>query len=358
MPLKRKPYIGLDIGHYSIKAMVMEQIAAGWRINQIESIPTPENTIKDGVILDVPAMGQAISTLMGQLSPRPAGCHVSISGATVAVRNVRIPKMTEAMLRKSIKFEAGRYIPSSEDSYVEFEILGDAPDNQIDVLIVAATRDLVDSRRLACEAAGLVVDSVDLEPFASHRSLIQANYGIDISQDTIALVDIGFSSTKVSVLHKGAFAMTRSISQGGHNLTDALQKYFKLSYADAEEGKLQLDVRNLLVDGSPTENPPLRVMQPLLDDLMREMRRSLNYYQSQQNEVTGSSSVSWMLITGGGAKLKGISEYMSHKLGLKVYSAGIFDNPRFACTTSNIYGQGADLSVASGLAMRSFAKAA
>jgi type IV pilus assembly protein PilM len=205
--------------------------------------------------------------------------------------------------------------------------------------------------------AGLDVDSVDIEAFCSYRSLVEANRGINLDAETIALMDIGYASTKVSVVSRGSFAMTRTISQGGHVLTDALQKYFRLAYEDAEEGKAQLDVRQLLEEGKPTENPPLRVIQPHLDDLIRETRRSLNYYQSQQSEL-GTDPVGWVLLTGGGAKLQGIAEYMAAKLDLPVYSAGIFDNPRFANASETDFGPGAELSVVTGLAMRTHVKAA
>ncbi len=362
MPLKfgkKQNLVGLDIGHHSIKLVAMEPMTSGWRLTRVLSVPTPPDSVRDSIVTDPEALSQAIQTLVRNAKMPISGCHVSVAGASVVVRSVRVPKMSEAMLRKSIKFEAGRYIPSSvEDSYVEFEIAGETEDGQMDVIIGAAPRDLVDFRIKACELAGLPVESVDIEPFAAYRALVQANYNIDLNKDTVALVDFGHTSTNVSVIDKGSFAMTRTINQGGLALTEALQKYFKLSYQDAEEGKTQLDLLGLLKDNQPAENPPLRVIQPHLDDLVREMRRSLNYFQSQQAEAGSSNPVTWMLLSGGGAKMQGIADYMSNRLGLKVYAAGVFDNPRFAYVGDQFFGQGADLSVASGLAMRSYSHAA
>ena len=73
-----------------------------------------------------------------------------------------------ATLRKSIKFEAGRYVPNSpEDSYIEFEILGQADEDNMSVLIVASPREIVESRVRACELAGIEVEIVDVEAFAA-----------------------------------------------------------------------------------------------------------------------------------------------------------------------------------------------
>jgi len=352
LKMKSKPSIGLDIGHYTIKLVMLDRSPQGWKVHTSLSALTPPNSVRDGSVVDVAAVAATIKGLLKRAGLKNAAAHVSVAGASVVMRNVRIPKMNEQTLRKSIRFEAGRYVPNSpEDSYIEFEILGDTEDGQMDVLIVAAPKQLVDSRLQACTMAGVEVESVNVELFAAFRALVEANQGIDIANDTIALIDIGAYTTQVSVIHKGNFAITRTINQGGNNLTDALQRYFKLTFEDAEEGKMQLDVRALLDDTKPTENPPLRVLQPQLDELIREMRRSLNFYQSQQTEAGAGGNLSWMLVSGGGAKLPGIADYMSGRLGLKVYPGCILDNPRFSGLSEEI-ATGPEVSVASGLAMR------
>jgi len=81
-----------------------------------------------------------------------------------------------------------------------------------------------------------------------------------------------------------------------------------------EQGKAQLDLNQLLEDAKPSENPPLRVIQPFLDDQIREIRRSLNYYQSQQTESGQSNPVTKLILCGGGAGLQGFGGYVEQKL--------------------------------------------
>ncbi|MBS1723768.1 MAG: type IV pilus assembly protein PilM [Armatimonadetes bacterium] len=356
---RTKSYIGLDLGSSHIKAVTIEKTQAGWKIGRIVRFPTPKGSIQDGVVTDVDALSTAIHDMMKTHRLNATSAVIGASGGSVIVRNVKIPTMPEAVLRKSIKFEASRYVPSSiEDSYIEFEILGPADDDNMEVLIVAAPREIVESRVKACEAAGLDVEIVDIEAFAAFRSLIESEPTSDISNATIAVIDIGSHTTNVSVVNNGVFAMTRSIPQAGSTLTDALKSYFKLSDEDAESGKAQLDLNVLLDESKPQENPPLRVIQPFLDDQIREIRRSLNYYQSQQNEGGQSSPVTKLVVCGGGAELKGVQGYIEQKLGIETVMLGVFDNPRFVYAGSDDPGSGLDLAVASGLAMRPFAKAA
>lgn len=356
---KRKSYVGVDLGHHNIKVTQVDRTSTGWKVTKVGCTATPEDSVKDSVVVDPMAVGFAIRQALKDAGITANSANIAVSGGSVVVRIVRIPKMPEATLRKSIKFEASRYVPSSvEDSYVEFEIIGPVDEQQMDVLVVAAPREVVESRISACESAGLDVEAVDVEAFASYRSLVEAGMLQEYATETIALVDIGASTTNMSVIRQGVFAMTRSIPQGGDTLTEALQSYFKLSFADAETGKAQLDVAQLAQEGAPIENPPLRVLQPHIDDLVREIRRSLNYYQSQQTEGAQSTPVNRILISGGGAKMPGLAEYVAHKLAMNAKAAGVFDNPLFTHSGYTDVGSGLDLAVASGLAMRDTGKAA
>ncbi len=355
----KKSYVGIDLGHHAFKVVQVERTAGGWKVTRSGSMPTPVDCIKDGVVVDSMAATVAIKQLLRESHISATNAHIAVAGGSVVVRAVRIPEMAEATLRKSIKFEASRYVPSTvDDSYIEFEIIGQADETQMDVIVVAAPKDIVESRVKACQEAGLEVESVDVEAFAAYRALIESDADNDRSGSTIALVDIGASMTNVSVIQKGMFTMTRSIPNGGHVLTEALKSYFKLSDSDAEDGKAQLDVADLIDAEKPKENPPLRVLQPHIDDLIREIRRSLNYYQSQLGDPSEDKQVSLVMITGGGAKLPGFAAYAEHKLGVKSIALNLFENPRIVHTNAENDQQGFDLSVASGLAMRAFAKAA
>lgn len=64
------------------------------------------------------------------------------------------------------------------------------------------------------------------------------------------------------------------------------------------------------------------------------------------------------MLTGGGAQLQGLAAYMQAKLSLNVTAIGCFDNPLVTNFTSNELGQGLDLAVVTGLAMRPILKAA
>lgn len=352
-PFGKKSYVGIDIGHYSIKLAQVDRAGNGWRVSKLFTMRTPQDAVRDSIVVDTEAVGMAIKQGLRQGGINANSAMIGVSGGSVIVRPVRIPKMAEATLRKSIKFEAGRYVPSSaEDSYIEFEIIGETEDNQMDVLMVAAPKDVVESRLKACDMAGLDVEIVDVEPFAVYRSLVECDPDSEMKPKTIVLIDVGGSTTSMSIVSDGVFAMARSLPQGGQTFTEALKNYFKLSEEDAESGKAQLNIAEL-IETAPKENPPLRVVQPHLDDMIREVRRSLNYFQSQAAEVGGTAhkNVDMVVLCGGGSKMQGLAEYMSHKLGIPTVALGVFSGDRFVGPSADSE-VGQELAVVTGLAMR------
>jgi type IV pilus assembly protein PilM len=188
----KKSYVGIDLGQHSIKAVQMDRTSAGWKVSKAGWVQTPKEAIKDGIVTNVEAVSSAVKALVKHAGISATKAIISVQGSSVVVRTVRMPKMSEAVLRKSIRFEAGRYVPTSvEDSYIEFEILGDVDDAQMEVLIVASPKDFVESRRQVCELIGLDVEVVDVSAFAVYRSVIEADDTKAWEDETFALIDLG-----------------------------------------------------------------------------------------------------------------------------------------------------------------------
>jgi type IV pilus assembly protein PilM len=351
-------FVGIDIGHSTIDVAQVERQNSGFRVMGLGAIATPPNSVQDGVVTDPEAVGDAIRHALKEAHISASAANVAVAGATVVVRTVKMPNMPEDALRKSIRFEAGRYVPSSvEESYIECEVLGMLDDGQMEVLIVASPKDIVESRLAAVNAAGLDTENVDIEAFASYRAIVEADPVSDANDHAIAIIDIGAQNTDVSVVDMGAFSLTRSIPIGGDSITEALVNYFKLSREEAERGKMDLDLSQLIADG-PMENPPLRVIQPLVDELVREIRRSLNYFHSQQTGHASPRAVTNIYLIGGGSLLKGLPEYLGHRLGIQVTSPDPFANSRIHSPEFGPSTDPRELTVALGLAMRRNGKAA
>lgn len=321
--LAHESAVGVDIGSSSIKLVHAEPTKEGVRISHIAMCPTPPESVKEGVVVDVPGVAAAIQFAMRSAGIKTSSAVTAIAGPGVVVRNVQVPLMAEQVFRKAIGFEASKYISASvDDSVVEFEILGaTAEPGQMNTLLVAAPRTIVDSKVSAIEAAGLDPLSVDVEAFATFRTLIENSSDQTLKEGTIALLDIGASHTEINLVCNGKLELTRTIPIAGRSLTNAIKNAENCTEEEAEQIKHTLDLNELigLPAGSVT-NPGLKVVQSLVDEMLREVRRSVNYYQSQLPDGATDTQVSKLLFTGGTSRLKGLLPYASSRLNVEVSS--------------------------------------
>jgi type IV pilus assembly protein PilM len=339
---------GVDIGSRMIKIVQAEPGSrpGHFRITGAGVIPTPPESVRDGIVVDTEAVGQAIKELMQSSGISANGAIVAISGASVIVRHIKLPKMAESAARRSIRFEAGKYISTSvEDSMIEFDITGPVPNepDKMGTMLVAAPNDMVESRLNALAAAGLEPIAVDIEAFALQRALLDLSPTQPGEGQTLALLDIGAVTTDVNIVTNGHFALTRNIAIGGDAFTNTLKSIVSMSeWAELEALKKQIDMSMLLTqEGTPEQIRMASLVQPVLDELLREVRRSMNYYQSQLSEAANSNlpaaiaasgsgdPVSKIIITGGSSKLAGIETYMNARLGVEVEAWNVFKNPAF-----------------------------
>jgi type IV pilus assembly protein PilM len=316
--LRFSELLAVDIGAHSIKLCLARMQGGMVRVEKLIDVPTPVDSVREGIVLDSQLIGKLIKEAVQRNNLRAKTTLLTIGGPQVTARPVRLPPMSEEVLSKSIQFEAGRYLPSAtEDHYVGFEILSDEGE-QMDVLIVAAPRSMVESKTNALQAANLETEIVEMEAFALQRVVQLTNTEWVRENKAVALIDLGGNHTQVTVISGHTFALTRYIPIGGETFTAALKGYFHYSTEEAEQIKSHLNLADLVQPpAEPQENPPLRLLQPILDELVREIRRSLNYYQSQMGEEGSKTNrIDQISLSGGTALMKGIDIYFGQKLNV------------------------------------------
>ncbi len=355
--------VGIDIGSHSIKVVQVTPTRTGFALLRAGSTPTPPEAIKQGIVDDRLAVAEAVNTLLHTLGISAPWAVAAVAGPTVVVRQVRLPAMPEHQLRKSIYWEARNYISFPvEDSLVEFQILGTTMVDgtpQMDVMLVATPRDLVDSRTSTLEQAGLEPIAIELEPFALMRVAVDLPQGA-LAHETVALVSIGATYTHISIIAAGTFILSRSVTVAGNSFTEAIASGMGIDPAQAEEIKESEtqavndeSSRSLL---SPVGQDASRALEGVLEELVREIRRSFAYYDYQQtpggeHEAQG---VTRIYLTGGGAKLSGLVAYLADQMSIPVETVNLFENNliQVPAGADQIVPQTPLLTTAFGLALR------
>ncbi|MDW8050880.1 MAG: type IV pilus assembly protein PilM [Armatimonadota bacterium] len=323
--------IALDFGATGIKLCASVPQGRQLCVERLMETPLPAEAIREGAILDPEAVQKALRATLANAGVKAKKALLCVGGPQATARPVRLPRMTPEALQKSIQYEATRYLPSAaEEHLIGFQILPNPSQEQMEVLLVAVPRSTADPLLELVEKVGLEPELLELQPFAGLRT-VQALY-TDSLPYAYALVDLGSEHTQITVVRNAMLALTRYIPIASNTFTAAFKGYFHYTDEEAEQVKRSLNLAELLQTGQPQENPPLRLIQPIIDELIREIRRSLNYYQSQYQMQGTQGRIERLYLYGGGALMQGIDTYFEQKLGIPAQVVNPFEGERFVAT--------------------------
>jgi type IV pilus assembly protein PilM len=307
----KKSLVGLDIGSSSLKLAEIISTSRGYILNRFLQVPLPKGIISDGVLADSNALSLKIKELFRHSGCRSKGIVTSLAGNSVIIKKVTLEQMNENELRDLIHDEAGKYLPfeNMDDVNYDFQILGDNSynPNQMDIIIVAAKKDVVNSYLEAVTAAGLNVMIMDVAPFVL-ESMYEANYEFD-NEEMAVIINIGASTTGINVLKGGTSIFTRDFTLAGNSITESLQEKYKVTFEEAEKLKIEG-----IPDGSDGDNLDLK--NSILDfaqPLCMEIERSIDYFRS----TYGGEYIKQVLLSGGSANIYNLAKNLSEKLNVK-----------------------------------------
>src|SRR6202158_4756747 len=191
---KSKLALGLDIGSSSVKLVQLKDAKRGYILEAFGVAQLPPEAIVDGALMNSTAIVEAIRGLGPQYKLKHPEAAIGVSGHSVIIKKISMPKMTQEELEESIQWEAEQYIPFDvKDVNIDTQILNpDANDatGQMDVLLVAAKKDMINDYTTVVAEAGLLPTVVDVDAFAV-QNMFSTNY--DVPDKTIVLINAGAS---------------------------------------------------------------------------------------------------------------------------------------------------------------------
>src|SRR5207302_122885 len=223
---KSKLALGLDIGSSSVKLAQLKEAKGGYILEAFGVATLPPEAIVDGALMNSTAIVEAIRGLVSQYKLKNREAAIGVSGHSVIIKKISMPKMTQEELEESIQWEAEQYIPFDvKDVNIDVQILTppdqDTGTGQMDVLLVAAKKDMINDYTSVVSEAGLLPVVVDVDAFAVQNAF-EVNY--DLPKETVVLVNAGASVVNINVLASGLTTFTRDVTMGGNQFTEEIQK--------------------------------------------------------------------------------------------------------------------------------------
>src|SRR5207302_7797545 len=109
---KSKLSLGLDIGSSSVKLVQLKEAKRGYILEAFGVAPLPPEAIVDGALMNSTAIVDAIRQLLSQYKLKHWEVAIGVSGHSVMIKKICMPRMSEGALEESIQWAAEQYIPS------------------------------------------------------------------------------------------------------------------------------------------------------------------------------------------------------------------------------------------------------
>jgi type IV pilus assembly protein PilM len=298
--------IGLDIGTSGVRAAELSFGKGLATLEKFGQVALPEGAVRDGEVVDPDAVAAAIKQLWAHTKFSSKKVIIGVANQKVIVRQVDLPWMPADELKKSLAFQVQDFVPMPvEQAVLDFhpleELVSDNGTKVLRGLLVAASRDMVNASLEAVQKAGLNPVMVDLTSFAVVRSLADADH-LGMGAAVEALVDVGARVTNIVVHEGGVPRFVRILMMGGQDVTDAVAERMGIPQEQAEAMKQQIGA-GAAPTGMDTEAAS-RVIEAISAAFVDEVRGSLDYYLAS----SGSTPISRLILTGGGARLGGLAQ--------------------------------------------------
>ena len=315
MPKSR--VIGLDIGTTHVRAAELAfgsggpaRTAAPTLVRYAE-VGLPAGAVRDGEVAESSTVVTAIRQLwaVGKFSHKDV--VVGVGNQRVIVRDLDLPMMPPAQVKSSLPFQVADMLPVAvEDAILDFVPTGTFQGEHGAMqrgLLVAATKDTVNSNTEVVEAAGLRPVMVDLGALALTRVMARG----DLAQRTVALVDVGARVTTVVIVQQGVPRLVRMLPSGGQDVSEAVSGALGITVTDAETAKRHI---GLGFSTTPDLERAADAVRLVASSLVEAIRNTLVYYGSS----TGGQGAEVIVLTGGGSQLPGLGQYLSSASRLPV----------------------------------------
>jgi len=289
--------------------------------------------------------------IMHEMHIHQGDVNYAVSAQSVFARFVKLPALDAEKIDKIIAFEAQQNVPFPMDQVVwDYQLVGGGMGEQIQVVIVAIKRDLLDEINNAVEETGLRTRILGVASMGLYNAFC---YNYTDLQGCSLLVDIGARTTNVLFIEPGRI-FSRSLPLGSSAITAAIAKEFGESFAAAETRKNR-DAFVALGGAAEPADPNIvrlsKIARSTMTRLHAELMRSVTHYRAQQQ----GDRPARIFLCGGGAGMRNMREFFHEKFELPVEFFNPLQNVSVSESTPDVTRSAYLLGELVGLALRSVA---
>ncbi len=344
--MKSNIVAGLDIGTTKVCCVIAEKDEKGLTV--IGSGVVPSNGgMRNGLIANITKMSEAVKNAV-EIASAKAGVKVKELNIGIAGEHIRSMRYTSFV---PISGENGS-VDQNDINRLNEDVKKLISSNEMEILHIIPEQYKVDGRKVedphgmigkkleaayhvilaskaaimnlekAVSRAGYSVRSKVLQPLASSVSVLDENEK-DLG---IILIDIGGGTTDIAVFSEGVIRYSGIVGVGGDKITQAIKQYFSVVLGQAESIKREMGyahkdaiVENVVkrVEGVGAKEDVQISTEILTEIISKMMREVFEFIDGKlRSEKLKRKAHAGIVLTGGGAMLRGIDKLASEVFGL------------------------------------------
>jgi type IV pilus assembly protein PilM len=308
---RKKTSIGLDIGSGFVKVVEVDHSGDQPEVVRVAMRPLLPDAIVEGEIMDYGLVSDTVRGLFQEIGVKNAEVVTAIGGHDVIIKKIEMDRMKESDAREVIRWEAEQHVPFDIKSVeLDFQILNPHDEGlQMEVLLVAAKRELVDNKVGLLQDAGINPVIIDVDAFALHNAF-EHNHP-EAMEGIIALVNVGHETTNVNILENGVPILTRDIPFGSRRIREDLQRERGLTAEQAED----------VVQARETVDDLDRFVDSSADEVAVGIERASAFLMTRDDGET----LGRIFLSGGGARVPGMVESLGRRMNVETHLVNPFE---------------------------------
>ena len=329
---KARDVVAFDIGSNTIKIVEGKYAKEKLQIYRIFTVKTPEGAIDDGKIVEARDLVAAIKPVLEKNNIKIRDGVCTTSSSLVISREIVIPIVEEDEINTVIRYELEQYLPINLNDYViQHEFMDKVVDGEGQKYKI----NVVAYPLVIAQGYYKLLQDLNFNPYVldvNFNSLSKiSSYAKLTSGGTVAFVDMGATSTNVTIFKGNKLDFTRVIKSGGDNIDVALSSSLDMSVKATESEKIEKACLEN-IDEQDTINV---VIEETISEMLSELERILQFYNNQ----SVGTNIEKIIIYGGTSNIEGLDDYVQERIGIKTVKLTSLSGVGFAIKANDSIGK-------------------
>lgn len=310
--------LSIDFGAEEVKIVEGKATKKGVVINKGFSVKLPDETYKDGEIIDMDNLTYLLKASLSENSIGSMNVHGVINSSKVIMREITMPMVSDDHIMSILSYQLEEYIPINPEEYVvKFIKLGSIYEDdteKVNLLLIGIPNHIVESHFNLLKNVNLKPIYLDYQGNAINKLI---NFGNNINDlhdnnDTVTSIDMGFDNTSITISNNGVIKVSRILEGGANNILYSLREKFDLTDEELIHNLMKIEDISVPMKEDEEDFEIYDRTKEIIREIIDRVEMIFRYYRTREI----GNEIDLVLLHGGLSNIKGIEKLFSESFSV------------------------------------------